>query len=594
MNEIGKEKSPYLRQHEDNPVHWLPWGEKAFEKARRENKPIFLSIGYSTCHWCHVMARECFENLEIAKVLNRGYISIKVDREERPDVDALYMAALLALTGSGGWPLSAWILPDGRPFFAGTYFPPQHFLPLLNKIEQLWKDDHTKLSEDAEKFKAALEFNLLTPVEKHAPSISLLSSFDENFESRFDQQYGGFSGAPKFPQSMSLMTLMRADLTIGATRAREFVHQTLENMSNGELFDHVEGGFHRYSTGADWSVPHFEKMLYDQAWISIALFEASQFLQDQSFCKTAERTLAFVKAQMTSPGGGFYSALDAESVNPATGKKEEGYYYSLKEPALRKNNPKPHRDEKIIASWNGWMIGAFSKGFEVTGNAEWLDIAEQAYSFVGKKLVTSQGIARRLSEGDASIAGTSEDYAAMIFAALALYNATLKGEYLNDATKWQNEMIERFWSEEQSAFLLSSGSDKNLILRFQQESDGVTPTTNALSASNLLRLSFLTSDAEFSKKCEELFERQTTRFAGSPLNLPYFGVALAEYDRLKKVEIENPDALTKDFRQTLREKFYPFVILSGKQAAQESFSVCTRKECLPKVHSPAEVIKQLI
>lgn len=593
MNELAKEKSPYLRQHENNPVHWLPWGEKAFEKARSENKPIFLSIGYSTCHWCHVMARECFENAEIAKVLNRGYISVKVDREERPDVDGIYMAALLALTGSGGWPLSAWILPDGRPFFAGTYFPPQHFLPLLSKIEQLWKEDQSKLAEDAEKFKAALEFNLLTPVDKHAPSISLLSSFDENFESRYDETFGGFSGAPKFPQSMSLMTLMRADLTIGATRAREFVHHTLESMSKGELFDHVEGGFHRYSTGADWSVPHYEKMLYDQAWISITLFEAAQFLQDTSFSKTAERALAFVKAAMTSPDGGFYSALDAESVNPATGKKEEGYYYSLKEPALRKNNPKPHRDEKIIASWNGWMIGAFSKGFEATGNSEWLTAAERAFAFVTKNLVSSSGLARRWSEGDASIAGTSEDYAAMIFASLALYNATLNDDYLSSAVKWQTEMITRFWSEEHGGFLLSNGADKNLIFRFQQESDGVTPTTNSLSASNLLRLSFLTNDADFSKKCEQLFERQTTRFAGSPLNLPYFGVALSEYEHLRKIEIEKPGKETENLRQKLREQFYPFVILSAKTGSSESFSVCTRKECLPKVQTANEALKQI-
>lgn len=629
MNELKHEKSPYLLQHQNNPVHWMTWGEKAFEKARRENKPIFLSIGYSTCHWCHVMARESFENNEIAEVLNRSYVSIKVDREERPDVDAIYMAALLALTGSGGWPLSAWLLPDGRPFFTGTYFPPTRFLPLLQRIETLWRDEQSKLTEDAEKFKAALEFNLLTEVNKTKPSVHLLSRFDENFETRFDENFGGFSGAPKFPQSMSLMTIMRSDLALGATRAREFVQKTLEGMTSGGLLDQVEGGFHRYCVDADWSVPHFEKMLYDQAWLSMALFEASQFLAEPSYKKIAEDTLRFVKDQLTDPGGGFYSAIDAESVNPQTGKKQEGFYFTYSKEELdgaeealkvgpeldgrivmqrppdsipidwerlrriRAQHPRPHRDEKIIAAWNGWMIAAFCKGYEVTGEIEWLKTAQNVWNFIQKNLVNKKGLARRWSQGDASIAGVSEDYAALVLAGLALHQSTLNDEYLYAGIHLQREMIERFWSEEQAGFLLSDGTDKSLILRFQQESDGVSPTTNSLSASNLLKLSFLTADADFGKKCDQLFERQTTRFSGNPLSLPYFGVALAEHERLRKIQIEKPGAETLKLREKLKQQYQPFVLLTKESGESESFAVCTRERCLDKVKTAAEALERL-
>ncbi len=527
MNQLQYEKSPYLRQHQNNPVLWQAWGESAFEQARRENKPIFLSIGYSTCHWCHVMARECFEDAPIAEVLNKNYVPVKVDREEHPDVDALYMAALVALTGGGGWPLSAWLAPDGRPFFAGTYFPPTQFLSLLTRIEQLWKSDHARILEDAETFASALRSNLVGRPDSQAAPVSkqLLTNFARQFGEHFDDRVGGSLGAPKFPQTMSLLSLIRADLLGEAPEARGMVSRTLEGMTEGGLQDHVEGGFHRYCVDASWTTPHYEKMLYDQAWIALALFEGAAYLKDPKFVQAGEATLRFVREQLEHPAGGFYAALDAESVDPATGVKSEGFYYLAKD---RTGLPKPHRDEKIIASWNGWMISAFCKGYEATQNKEWREAALSAWRFIKQNLWKDGAVSRRWCEGDTSIRGTSEDYASLIMAALSLYQIMPEKEFLDDALRLQTEMNDRFWSAENHVFYFSDGQDKNLLFRFGQESEGVTPTTLSMTASNLARLAFLTGDKALKKQTDEVLRVGANAFAAQPLRYPYFGVAVAD------------------------------------------------------------------
>jgi uncharacterized protein YyaL (SSP411 family) len=633
MNDLQYEKSPYLRQHQSNPVQWFPWGAKAFEKALHENKPVFLSIGYSTCHWCHVMARESFESPDVADVLNNHFVAIKLDREERPDVDEIYMSALLALTGSGGWPLSAWLTPDGRPFFAGTYFPKPQFLTLLSRINEIWSKDQGRLLEDAEKFKTALITQLASEPQKVAPSESMLGIFDSEFEQRFDEVNGGYVGGPKFPQTFSLIALMRSEILTGSTRAREMVDRTLEGMITRGLFDHVEGGFHRYAVDEQWNVSHFEKMLYDQAWIVITLIEASKFLEDSHYLRVAEQTLDFVRLELTHPQGGFYTALDAESINPSTGIKQEGYYYTFLKSELevlgsrsatlladgpkldgrivlhqsdepidfsrlrpaRAKNPKPARDEKIIAAWNGWMISAFCAGYQATGKAQWLETAQRAWHFIETNLWHENELSRRWAEGDRSIVATSEDYTSLIDAAINLYQCTLEQIYLDAALKLQNLLDQGFEDDRNGGYFMSDGSDPHLLLQFQQDSDGVTPSSNSMAAHNLSRLSLLNDNPQFATKAGQLFEILAAKFARRPLSLGFFIISLSSNLGMKKILCINPSKETSNLRDRLQSTYLPFALLQAKATEDEteSFQICTNDRCLPPVNNMIDVLRQL-
>jgi uncharacterized protein YyaL (SSP411 family) len=440
-NRLASEKSPYLLQHKDNPVEWYPWGQEAFDRARQENKPIFLSVGYSTCHWCHVMEHESFESPAIAGVLSRHFISIKVDREERPDVDRVYMTFVQATTGSGGWPMSVWLTPRLEPFYGGTYFPPEArwgrpgFVEILEEIARVWREEQAKVEQSASTILGRLQGMRATGGKAAVPDVSVLDRTVGEFAASFDARRGGFGGAPKFPRPSELLFLLREYARTGATNARDMVLVTLRAMALGGMRDHLGGGFHRYSVDADWRVPHFEKMLYDQAQLVLAYAEAAQVTGDRSYAEVALDTLDYVRRDLTAPGGGFFSAEDADSVPPehaheARPHKMEGAFYIW-------------RDEEI-----GEVVGADADVFRVRygilpdGNAP----ADPQGEFTEKNLLYT---ARSLEDVASMTGRTVDEVVTTLEPARGLLmarRATRPRPHLDDKvlTAWNGLMIAAF------------------------------------------------------------------------------------------------------------------------------------------------------
>lgn len=549
-NRLINEKSPYLLQHAYNPVDWYPWGEEAFEKARREDKPVFLSIGYSTCHWCHVMERESFEDEEVARLLNERFVPVKVDREERPDIDAVYMRACQAMTGQGGWPLTVLLLPDKTPFFAGTYFPKSSrfgqpgLLEILTAVDQLWKTDRASL----EKQGAQLIRHLDVPsgaAERELTRRDIQAGF-EQLRALFDRRHGGFSPAPKFPTPHNLLFLIRYAELEHQPEARDMVRLTLRQMYRGGLFDHVGGGFSRYSTDARWLVPHFEKMLYDNALLALAYTEARQAWGDKLFQRVAERTLDYVLREMTGPEGGFYSAQDADS------EGEEGLYYLFRPEeilnllgeeegrafcrwygvrpegnfeganilnllhnedyadteafrdareklcAYRKKRAALLTDDKRLTAWNALMIAAFARAGFVLGRSDYLAAARRALGFIESSLTRPDGrLFVRWRDGEAAGDGFLDDYAFLGCALLALYDATLEPEYLEKAERCASLMCRLFEDTETGGFYLTPEGAERLALRPKETYDGAMPSGNSAAGYVLMRLGQLTGKPEW-------------------------------------------------------------------------------------------------
>lgn len=568
-NRLVNEKNPYLSQHASNPVNWFPWGDEAFLIAKKENKPIFLSIGYSTCHWCHVMEAESFEDSEVADFLNRNFISIKVDREERPDVDDVYMSAVQQLSGHGGWPLSAFLLPQGKPFYGGTYFPKKTFLDLLSKITYAWKVQHKDLVNNAQILTQSIskqwEFDQKNKIDDFN-SLLLFQAFEESMEKSFDPQFGGFGGAPKFPQSMNLRALLRAEYKnsdeVKKLNFKKQIEKTLFEMCQNGLHDHLAGGFHRYSTDDQWLVPHFEKMLYDNALLSMSYLEAYQMYKNPQWAQVAKQTLNYVDEYLSHPEGGFYSAQDADSLTHE-GVKSEGYYYtwsflelkkylnekeflklsevfeitehgnfeeriilkykdgfdiSIKENEEinsiltrllleREKRPRPHRDEKIITSWNALMVASFAKAYCIFKDKKFLDRALQAVQFLSKNHCSQKKeIYHTSCEGVVKDIGFSEDYAALIFALIHLYEATGNEEYIFQAQDYQEKLDLLYWDSNSLGYFRNTENDPLLILRPKETYDGVFPTVQSLSSWNLMRLSRYFLDQKYEEKAQLIFQ----------------------------------------------------------------------------------------
>lgn len=482
QNHLKDQTSPYLLQHADNPVHWYPWCDEAFKRAREEDKPILLSIGYSTCHWCHVMAHESFEDQEVAEILNKNFIAIKVDKEERPDIDSIYMSVCQKLTGSGGWPTTIFLTWEQKPFFAGTYFPktPKYgqvgFIDLLSAIEEAWKTDKGSLLESAEEIHSLLNRSLraagniyMGDVVSDKLDVGLIDGAFELYKHSFDERHGGFGDAPKFPTPHNLLFLMQYHEKSRNKRAMEMVEKTLLQMYRGGMFDHIGGGFSRYSTDPYFLVPHFEKMLYDNALLILAYCKAYQLTQNQIYCDIAEKTAAYVLRELTSPDGGFYCAQDADSegvegkyylLDPSevievlgeeTGNKFNQYFDITRRgnfegkniPNLLKNTDRNgdmdiflpaiyeyrkkryalHLDDKILCSWNGLMITAMCHLYRVTENKAYLGAAVEAMDFIMRSLWENDTLYVSYREGKHSSKGFLDDYANVIFALLALYEA---------------------------------------------------------------------------------------------------------------------------------------------------------------------------
>ena len=482
QNHLKDQTSPYLLQHADNPVHWYPWCDEAFKRAREEDKPILLSIGYSTCHWCHVMAHESFEDQEVAEIFNKNFIAIKVDKEERPDIDSIYMSVCQKLTGSGGWPTTIFLTWEQKPFFAGTYFPktPKYgqvgFIDLLSAIEEAWKTDKGSLLESAEEIHSLLNRSLraagniyMGDVVSDKLDVGLIDGAFELYKRSFDERHGGFGDAPKFPTPHNLLFLMQYHEKSRNKRAMEMVEKTLLQMYRGGMFDHIGGGFSRYSTDPYFLVPHFEKMLYDNALLILAYCKAYQLTQNQIYCDIAEKTAAYVLRELTSPDGGFYCAQDADSegvegkyylLDPSevievlgeeTGNKFNQYFDITRRgnfegkniPNLLKNTDRNgdmdiflpaiyeyrkkryalHLDDKILCSWNGLMITAMCHLYRVTENKAYLGAAVEAMDFIMRSLWENDTLYVSYREGKHSSKGFLDDYANVIFALLALYEA---------------------------------------------------------------------------------------------------------------------------------------------------------------------------
>ena len=546
MNHLQKEKSPYLLQHAQNPVDWYPWCDAAFAQAKKEDKPIFLSIGYSTCHWCHVMAKESFEDTEVAAALNRDFICIKVDREERPDVDAVYMAVCQAMTGSGGWPLSIFMTSEQKPFFAGTYFPKSSaygrvgMLELLEEIAQQWQGNRTALMEDGEKIAAFIaKENAAAPAE---PEEALLARAAAQLSKSYDPKWGGFGRAPKFPMPHNLIFLLRYGAAYKAARHIQMAEHTLEAMARGGMFDHIGGGFARYSTDAHWLAPHFEKMLYDNALLTMAYLEAFRTTGRHMYRDVAMHTIEYVLSELRHPQGCFYCAQDADS-----GGREGGYYlftpaevrgvlgsadgeffcrvYNITEEgnfeganipnligaaedadmpelaeirrklqAYRRSRMELRVDDKAIVSWNGLMIAALANAYLVLGEQRYLQAAKQAASFIETHMAADGRLLLRWRDGEAAHMAQIDDYAFYVLALTSLYRATFDPVYLEQANRWATVLLDCFEDRQNGGMFLSARDAEQLIARPKEAHDGALPSGNSIAALALGRLARLTEE----------------------------------------------------------------------------------------------------
>jgi uncharacterized protein len=574
-NRLANETSPYLRQHAGNPVDWYPWGDEALRAAREQDRPIFLSIGYSACHWCHVMEHESFENDEIAGLMNRWFVSVKVDREERPDLDQIYMNAVIALSGRGGWPMSVFLTPDLKPFFGGTYWPPDSrmgmpgFRDVLAKVAEAWESNRDRVLQGADELTQAV-VQMGGPVgERGEPAEDLLRNAMNALLRSADRQHGGFGGAPKFPHPMDLRLLLHCWKRFGNDDALSVVRMSLDKMARGGIYDHLGGGFHRYSTDAHWLVPHFEKMLYDNALLVPVYLEVHQATGDDDFARVVCETLDYVLREMTSPEGGFYSTQDADSEG-VEGKffvwsEDEivqhlgsddarlfNYCYDVtprgnweghnilnrvkthaqaakmlgvaedelsqvlhrcreKLLAVRSQRVAPGRDEKVLVSWNGLMIAALSRGAQALGEPRYADAARNAADFLLQNLRDESGRLRHgWKDGRATLNGYLDDYACLIDGLVELHQTVFDPRYLDEAAALAGTMRARFYDETDGGFFYTSDDHERLIARYKDSQDNATPSGNAMAATALLKLARITACGEF----EELAVRTLETLAG--------------------------------------------------------------------------------
>ncbi len=589
-NRLAGEQSPYLLQHQDNPVDWYPWGEEAFAKARAEDKPVFLSIGYSTCHWCHVMEHESFEKENVAAVLNEGFVSIKVDREERPDVDDIYMTAVQMMTGSGGWPLSLFLTPERAPFYGGTYFPPDGkfgrpgFVALLQSIRQAWTNRRKDLEASAGEMLAHLSASADGIPAGAAAGPQALDAAARSLESQFDPVHGGFGGAPKFPPAMKLELLLRRWLRTREDSARRMVEVTLAKMASGGLCDQVGGGFHRYATDALWLVPHFEKMLYDNAMLARVYVLAHRAFGGQEHARVARATLDYLLAEMTPEGGGFFSAQDADSGgeegtfyvwNPETleaavganaapivaarfGITKEGNFengetvlsvvatvpelarrFTRPEPeietllsaarekmyAARSRRVWPGTDDKLLTDWTALAISAFALAGRVLQEPRYEAAARLAADRILGQCRSGSELLHREKGGRAGITGFASDYAFFVEALLDLYESTFEARYLRAALEIEKAFEERFADPRGGFFLAGEGHD-GLIVRPKEAADGALPSSNSVAAMNLLRLSAFTGEGEYRKRADALVEAWSGYLTSAPAAVPRLLCAL--------------------------------------------------------------------
>jgi uncharacterized protein len=589
-NRLAKETSPYLLQHAYNPVEWYPWGEEALQKAKHEDRAIFLSIGYSACHWCHVMAHESFEDKEVAMIMNEKFINIKVDREERPDLDDIYQRACQLATGTGGWPLSVFLTSDQKPFYVGTYFPKDGsshynmpgFRNILVQLADAYKNKKDEIQAASSEFTQSLSQTAMDLVvraeitEKTKLERSILDEAAVGLLQMGDRIYGGFGHAPKFPNASNLMFLLRYYDISGINRFRDFVIFTADKMAEGGIHDHLGGGFSRYATDQKWLVPHFEKMLYDNALLSQMYAELYQITKAEPYMHIIRKTLDYVVREMTHPDGGLYSAQDADS------EGEEGKFYlwkkneiesiiddenvtnifcehygvtqggnfegknilnvrvpiitlakkynktpeqiaqilrdaSAKLFAAREERVKPGRDEKILTSWNGLMISGFARGYSVSGDTKYLQAAKNAVNFIENKLASNDGrLKRTFKDGQSKLNAYLEDYAFYVGGLLDLFAANSKQEYLDKSIRYTDFMLQHFWDDKEGNLFFTSDDHEQLISRTKNFYDLAMPSGNSMAASNLLRLYHYTQNNSYLDRAVRIMKAGSQSAAENP------------------------------------------------------------------------------
>jgi uncharacterized protein len=630
-NRLANETSPYLLQHKDNPVDWYPWGEEALERAREEDKPILLSVGYSACHWCHVMERESFEDEATARIMNEHFVNIKVDREERPDIDSIYMSAVQALTRGGGWPMTVFLTPDGAPFYGGTYFPPvpkgglPSFQQVLLSLADAYTSRRDEVLRSAESVREYLQTTTAAPLPKTDVGTELLEAAAESLISELDRRFGGFGGAPKFPQAMNLEVLLRHHHRTGDRAALSGVEDTLRAMAQGGIYDQLGGGFARYSVDQYWLVPHFEKMLYDNALLSRLYLEVYQATGDEFYKRIAEETLDYVVRDMTSPEVGFYSAEDADSegeegkfyvwtpeeirgvLNAEEATIAERYWdvtargnfegknilYVPRPPeavaaefgispeelrdrvkeirsklfAAREERVRPGRDEKVLAAWNGLMLRSFALAARVLKREDYREVAERNAAFLLDKLRIDGRLRRSYKDGQARFNGYIEDYAMVADGLVTLYEATFETRWLVEAASLADAILELFWDEGGEIFYDTPADHEELVTRPRDVYDNAAPSGTSVATDVLLHLSLLLDRDEYRQRAEAVLDSSS----GGMERLPgAFGRLLAALDFYlsRPHEVAIVGDLTSSDTQALVDaiyaRFLPNKVVAGR------------------------------
>ena len=618
-NRLIHETSPYLVQHANNPVDWYSWGEEALKRAQEEDKPILLSIGYSACHWCHVMERESFENQEIAGIMNEHFINIKVDREERPDLDSVYMNAVQALTGSGGWPMTVFLTPDGKPFYGGTYFPPVDskgmpgFPRVLLGMAEAYRNRRGDVIQTTTQLVSRLQQATKTTRSLDPLTPDIFHQAYQPLVQNYDFQNGGIGSAPKFPQPMTYEFMLRYYHLTKSPNALEMVETTLQKMANGGIYDQLGGGFHRYSTDPYWLVPHFEKMLYDNALLSRLYLHAYQATGHSLYRRIAEETLDYVLREMTDPSGGFYSTQDADSegvegeffiwtqdeieaiLGPEDGTLISGYFgvteagnfegknilnvpqsaesfaaeagtsleqlqaaiRKAKTPLLeaRETRVHPARDEKILSAWNGLMIHSFAEAASILQRDDYSQAAEASASFLLKELRRDGRLLRTYKDGRASLKGYLEDYAFVADGLLAVYESGFDIRWLNEARSLADSMIELFWDEDENAFYDTGKDHESLIVRPRDVFDNATPCGSSVAVEVLLHLSVLTGESDYSRRGAAALRSIQPYLARAPMGMGHWLCALDFYLSTPK-EIAIVGEMTTPAAQALLDVVY--------------------------------------
>ncbi|MEC5272134.1 thioredoxin domain-containing protein [Caldifermentibacillus hisashii] len=636
-NRLINEKSPYLLQHAYNPVDWYPWSEEAFEKAKRENKPVFVSIGYSTCHWCHVMERESFENEEVAQILNEKFVSIKVDREERPDIDSIYMLVCQMMNGHGGWPLSVFLTPDRVPFYTGTYFPRESrygmpgFTEVLNYLYQQYTENPDRIKDVGAQVKQALELSREKGEQTSLTKETIDNAF-RYYKQTFDPQYGGFGEAPKFPMPHTLVFLLMYAKFCENQEALNMVTKTLDGLARGGIYDHIGYGFSRYSVDGKFLVPHFEKMLYDNALLAMAYTDAFRMTKNSRYKKITEEIIKYVLRDMVHPDGGFYSAEDADSegeegkfyvwtpeeVKDVLGEQlgtlfcqayditKQGNFEGKNIPNLitshlesiakaegissaelaekletarqrlfqhREKRVRPFRDDKILTAWNGLMIASLAKAGRVFHQPSYVQSAEKAVSFIRDNLIQNGRVMVRYRDGEVKNKAFIDEYAFLLWGYIELYESTFAPFYLEEAKKLADNMMDLFWDDHAGGFFFSGNDDEPLLVRQKESYDGALPSGNSVAACQLLRLAKLTGDFTLEEKVQQMFQVFSKDIHDYPNGhaMMLQSVMLSQ-QAMKEVVIVMDDETKEvvDFIQHIQENFHPEISLMAVKRNEQA------------------------